>query len=299
MKHSFVHIILLLSALRAFAQPLEERHLRGYTGLLSALFGINYTPAEQQQIRHHVEGYWASRDRESMQTVIKSAQTWEQLGQQPRDLALTGLRMTRPSTLRAVHQAAAQGKADSQYLLDLYYQRNPILAPGKPGSIPLTRDIIEADLALKHWSATEIHHQNAPAPDARVIEEAVRAAIRTYPALSAADQMKLAEQTAEWARVSYAWPRASAVDKLITRADLGARLTPQEQAAIQQVMASFNTQLNGLRSQQTAMLQSTIQNFKQNSETIMGRGTVWNPATNRWEQQGGIVTEYNGTVRVP
>lgn len=48
-----------------------------------------------------------------------------------------------------------------------------------------------------------------------------------------------------------------------------------------------------------SMLNSAIQNMKQNTDIIMGRGTVWNPATNRWEQQGGIVTEYNGTVRVP
>jgi hypothetical protein len=31
----------------------------------------------------------------------------------------------------------------------------------------------------------------------------------------------------------------------------------------------------------------------------MGRCTVWNPAGKRWDQQGGIVTECNGTVRVP
>jgi hypothetical protein len=48
-----------------------------------------------------------------------------------------------------------------------------------------------------------------------------------------------------------------------------------------------------------SVLGSALQNMRENSDTIMGRGTVWNPATNRWEQQGGIVTEYNGTVRVP
>jgi NAD(P)-dependent dehydrogenase (short-subunit alcohol dehydrogenase family) len=39
--------------------------------------------------------------------------------------------------------------------------------------------------------------------------------------------------------------------------------------------------------------------MRQNSEPIRGRGTVWNPATHRWAQRGGIVTESNGTVRVP
>ncbi len=91
-----------------------------------------------------------------------------------------------------------------------------------------------------------------------------------------------------------------AVDKLITRRDLGAKLTAQEEATVQQVIAGFNAQINGMVSQHfNAMFHSAMDNFKQNTDTIMGRGSVWNPATKRWEQQGGIVTEYNGTVRVP
>ncbi|OYW08613.1 MAG: hypothetical protein B7X34_08350, partial [Acidobacteriia bacterium 12-62-4] len=94
--------------------------------------------------------------------------------------------------------------------------------------------------------------------------------------------------------------KASPIDKLISRRDLGARLTPEEEAAVQQVVAGFTAQINGMASQhRNAMFQSAMDNFKQNTDTIMGRGTVWNPATNRWEQQGGIVTEYNGVVRVP
>lgn len=206
----------------------------------------------------------------------------------------------RPNTLSGLQQAARQGQADSAYLLALYYQHNPILAPGKPDGLPLTRDMIEADLALKHWYATEIHHQPAPAPDAKVIQAALAVAIRHHPTLSGPVQVELARQSAEWARIRYSWPKASPLDQLITRRDLGARLTPQEEAAVQQVIAGLNAQLNGMVSQhRNAMFQSAIENFKQNSDTIMGRGTVWNPAAQRWEQHGGIVTEFNGTVRVP
>lgn len=299
MRNFFVHIVLLLGAIPIFAQRLEERHFRNYIDLCQAVFGITYSPQELARIRQDVEGYWKSGDRESINTVIQSAQKWDEVQSRPRDLALTAWRMTLPGTLRAVHDAADRGRADSQYLLDVYYQRNPILAPRKPGGVPLTRSMVEADLAMKHWLANEIHHQNAPAPDAQVLAAATRTAVHAWPSLTSQQQMKFAEQMAEWARVSYAWPRASAIDKLITRSDMGARLTPQEQAAIQQVMAGFNAQLNGLRQQQMGMLQSTIDHMKQTSETIMGRGTVWNPASGRWEQQGGVVTEYNGVVRVP
>jgi hypothetical protein len=65
-------------------------------------------------------------------------------------------------------------------------------------------------------------------------------------------------------------------------------------------LAGLNAQIANMRAQhQQTMLGGALRAMRQNSETIMGRGTVWNPATNRWEQQGGIVTEYNGTVRVP
>ncbi len=64
-------------------------------------------------------------------------------------------------------------------------------------------------------------------------------------------------------------------------------------------MAGRDAQLQGLAAQQQHMLGSSLAAMRQNSETIMGRGTVSNPATQRWEQQGGLVTAYNGTVRVP
>ena len=89
------------------------------------------------------------------------------------------------------------------------------------------------------------------------------------------------------------------MDRLLGRAELGGRLAPQEQAQVQQFMAGLNSQLQGLAAQQQSLLNSSLAHMRQNSEILMGRGTAWNPATQRWEQQGGIVTEFNGTVRVP
>ena len=235
-----------------------------------------------------------------MGIVNSSAQTWNQYGNESVGLLDATFRLMRTNTLVSLQKAARAGAADSAYLLDLYYQTNPILAPGKPDGLPLTLDAIEADLALKHWHATEIHHQPASAPDAKLIGQATKAAIAQHSTLSGNAQIQFAKQACEWARIRYGWAKASANDQLITRRDLGARLTPQEEAAVQQVVAGFNTQIQGMVSQhRNAMFQSAMENFKQNTDTMMGRGTVWSPATNHWEQQGGIVTEFNGTVRVP
>jgi hypothetical protein len=89
------------------------------------------------------------------------------------------------------------------------------------------------------------------------------------------------------------------MDRLLGRSELGGQLTPQEQQQLRQFMADLQGQLHGMQTQQQGLLNGALASMRQNSELIMGRGTVWNPATNRWEQQGGIVTEFNGTVRVP
>lgn len=271
--------------------------MEGYVRYVEALLDLQCGPTEKARIRADVANYYARRDQKAIAIVERAARDWEQLQQQDPSLVATAMAMTRPDTLLSLAAAARNGEADSQFLLETYYAAHPILAPGKEGGLPLTRDMVVGDLEVKRWHETEIKRLRVSAPD---VAAAVQAAVREHPRLSAAQQVAFARQAGEWARIRYAWPRASAMDQLLTREQLGGPLSAQERMALQQFQAGIQSQLNGMVSQhQDAMLQSTIQNMKQNSETIMGRGTVWNPATNRWEQQGGIVTEYNGVVRVP
>lgn len=269
----------------------------GYMRYVEALLDLQLDSAQQARLRADVKDYYTRQDRKAIQIVEKAAQDWLQLQQQDPQLVATAMTMTRPDALLSLADAAKKGEADSRFLLDAYYAAHPILAAGKPGGLPLTRDAVAGDLEVKRWHATEILRQRVPTPN---LDAALQAAIQEHPQLNPAQQVALARQSGEWARIRYAWPRASAMDRLLTRAELGGPLDAHERQAIQQFQANLHSQLNGMLSQhQNAMLQSTVQNMKQNSETIMGRGTVWNPATNRWEQQGGIVTEFNGVVRVP
>jgi hypothetical protein len=293
-----------LTVAPVFAQSIPQQpgegEVQGYTAYVGGLLGLNFNEAQKAEIRRQVQGYWAARDRQSMKTVMDSRDGWQKMQAQPADLRAVALRMTRPDVLLGLQKAAREGRADSRYLLEAYYQANPVLAEGKPNGLPLTRDMVEAQLGIQHWMATEIHRQAAPAPDAKVVDAAVRAAAKAHASLTAEQQVQLARQPGELARIRYAWPKASPIDKLIARSDLGAKLTPQEQAAVQQVIQGFQAQMNGMVTQhRNAMLGGALQSMRENTDTIMGRGTVWNPATNRWEQQGGIVTEYNGVVRVP
>jgi hypothetical protein len=290
---------LLASTMPAQAQPTPAA-FEGYAHYVAALLGIQFTPAERSELQQQVNAYWTSRDRESQNTVHQAAANWQRISSQADAKHIAAaMTMTRPDALLELQKAARKGRADSQWLLDTYYKRNSILAPGKPDGLPLTRDMVEAPIWIQYWTQTEIHRRPATPPNTQVIQQATAHAIAQHPTLSGPDQVKYARAAGEWARIQFGWARASDADKLITRSDMGAQLSPQEQAALQSILAGFHTQLNGLRQQQNSMLQGTLQNIRENSDTIMGRGTVWNPATNRWEQQGGILTEYNGTVRVP
>jgi len=284
---------------RAASLP-DERTMQGYTSYLEELLDLSFTAEQRETVRRQVHEYARAGNRNALNTVAGSARTWAGSRNQPAELRAAAYSMTRPDALLGLQKAARNGEADSQWLLDAYYRAHPPLAPAKPGGLALTREMVEAELGIQHWLATEIHRQRASPPDARVMEAALKHAMQQHPRLTSQQQVKRGRQTGEWAKIRYAWPRASQMDQLITRADMGARLTPQEQAAVQQVMSGFNAQLSGMMAQhRDAVLGSAIANMRQNSDTIMGRGTVWNPATNRWEQQGGIVTEYDGRVRVP
>lgn len=271
-----------------------------FTDLATALLGLRFSPPQREQIARAIAGYAERGEQARVDAVRKSARWYrDTLNLEPNARA-AAFRMSRPDALLGLRKDEQEGDPLAALLLALYHAANPVLAPGKADGLPLTRDMVEAQLDLQHFLSAEIHRRPAPVPDATAREAALREAVRRHPGLSGAQQVALARQPGELARVRVGWERASPLDQALTREQLGAPLTPQERAALQQFAAQMNAQINGMVAQhRQSVLGSALQSMRENSETIMGRGTVWNPATNRWEQQGGVVTEYNGTVRVP
>lgn len=66
-----------------------------------------------------------------------------------------------------------------------------------------------------------------------------------HASLSPEAQFALAQTPGEAARLRYGWARASPMDRLLGRAELGGRLTPQEQAQVQQFMTGIVIEFNG------------------------------------------------------
>jgi hypothetical protein len=271
-----------------------------YVRMLEGILGVRFDAAGRAELRAAVDGYARDGDRVALAEVANAAAGWRLAASSPAELRAAALAMSRPDVLLGLQRAARAGRADARRLLERHHAAHPVLAPGHPEGLPLTRDMVEARLALEHFVAAEIHRRPAPAPDAAAVDRAVREAVVAHAGLTAEQQVMLARHPGEWQRTRWGWSRASALDRALARAELGATLTPAEQAAVEQYVAATNSQLAAMvGAHRDAMLGGTVRAYQQDSETIMGRGTVWNPATNRWEQQGGVVTEFDGRVRVP
>jgi hypothetical protein len=291
--------VLFTAARWARAQAAPDNAVQSFTEVTGQLLGLSFDGAQRQRIRQFIDAYWQRQQQREMKAVLGTVDFAAQVRQRDAGSREVGMRMSRPAALKNLAQEADAGDALAAWLLAQYHAVHPVLAPASRGGLPLTRDSVDGQLDLAHFMATEIHRQPAHRPTAAEREQAYRAAAARHASLGPEAQFALAQAPGAAARLRFAWARATPLDRLIGRADLGGRLAPQEQAQVQQFMAGMNAQLQGLASQQQNMLGNSLAAMRQNSETIMGRGTVWNPATHRWEQQGGIVTEFNGTVRVP
>lgn len=283
----------------AQAHAAPEAAVQAFTDATALLLGLSFDEGQRQRIRHFVEGYWQRRQRREMDAVTGTLDFLVRLRQTEPALREVGLRMSRPAALRNLANEAEAGDALAAWLLAQYHQKHPLLALGHRSGLPLTRDSVDGQLDLARFMATEVHRQAARSPNAAEREQAYRAAAQRHGTLDAEAQFALAQAPGEAARLRFAWARSKPLDRLITRAELGGRLSAEEQAQVQQFMAGMQARLQGLAAQQQDLLASSLAAMRQNGEILMGRGTVWNPAANRWEQQGGIVTEFNGTVRVP
>lgn len=291
--------VLLTAPSPAQAQAAPEAAVQAFTETTALLLGLSFDEGQRQRIRQFVEGYWQRRQRREMDAVMGATDFLARLRQTEPALREVGLRMSRPAALRNLEVEAEAGDVLAAWLLVQYHQKHPPLAPGHRGGLPLTRDSTDGQLDLAHFMATEVHRQAARVPNAAEREQAVRAAVARHASLDAEAQFALAQAPGEAARLRFAWARSQPLDRLLMRAELGGPLSAAEQAQVRQFMAGIHAQLQGLAAQGQNLLGSSLAAIRQNSETLMGRGTVWNPAANRWEQQGGIVTEFNGTVRVP
>ena len=265
-----------------------------YIELCGWLTDVDYTPAQRAALRAQVHAYWQHGDREAQRVVISSLSMWQQLRDASPDVRAATLAQTRPAVLVELQKDAAAGGADSRWLYEQFLRANPPLAPGRPDSVPLTRDMVDASLDWEHFMTSTVLNRPARAPTSETRRAAYLAAARSYAELTAAQQLELAQKAGRLALERGQWERMDPQLRALVRSRLGGHLTPVDQ----QLLAQLQQLQSGGSSM--ALLQSQLDHMQQSSDIIMGRGTTWNGTLGRWEQQGGIMTEFgSGVTRVP
>lgn len=277
----------------AVAQNPDASVIARYIELCEWLTDVRYTPAQRAELRVQVEAYWQRGDKRQIDTVVRSLDMHMQLTEASPALRDATLAKIRPAVLVSLQKDAADGAADSAWLYQQFVAANPPLAQGHPGSVPLTCDMVDAALDYEHFNERTVLNKDANAPTPAWRQAAHAAATRDYPRLSVAQQLEIAAQPGRLIEERNLWQLAGAQGQAFLRAEMGGNLTAQDQALI----AEARRAQSGAG---WAGIQSELNAFNQNSQTIMGSGITWNSAAGRWEQRGGIRTEYDsGVVRVP
>lgn len=287
-----------LPAAHAAAAPSVPRptavQVDRYVELCGWLTDVDYTPAQRAALRAQVHAYWHEADHEAQQVVVRSLATWQALHDASPEVRAATLAQTRPGVLVELQKDAAAGGADSRWLYEQFLLANPPLAPGRADSVPLTRDMVDASLDWDYFMTSTVLNRPASPPTIEIRRAAYEQAARSYADLTTAQQMELAAKSGRLALERGQWERMGPQLRAIVRSQLGGNLTPMDQAALAQLQ---QLQSGG---SSLASLQSQLDHMQQNSDIIMGRGTTWNGTLGRWEQHGGVMTEYgSGVTRVP
>jgi hypothetical protein len=264
-------------------QPqLNETIIRDNIAFFEFALGVKFTSAQQSEFRRHLQNLWNSGRPETIQNVSGASNLLQQLQGMPPAERAAVLLIARPEMLANNQKLARAGNPDSKWLMDIFFAAHPMLAPGV---VPLTRETVDGLIEAERFLQRILHGKNVPPPSATQKAKIYKSVAADWGRQSPEKQMALAKRAGEIAMVKAKWAKMDETERLMMRVQLGGG-TPRER----QMAARMQQQL---RSHQMGMIQNEINFMRRSQNIIMGSGPYWNPSANRWEQRGGVVTEYH------
>lgn len=290
------------SGMTAVVQPdtTADPELRRYHELVELLLDVKLTHEQRVELSRYFNTYRYSNNPEREQASRNVMALYENLMNMSQAERLAQCRHLRSVTLNEQWKNAKSGDAEANYMLDLYYRAHPPIAPGLP---PLTKDIVDALMEFDYFFNVEVKGVKAEPMDADFREKMYREAIAKWKSLDAAGQQEMFESASKVSLYRIQWANTGPEDRLLIKANVVGEnnLSREEKvylAQIKQTLMQMNLQMNQmLQNHRSQILNNELQFMRESQQTIMGNGTHWNPTLGRWEQQGGIVTEY-GVTRV-
>lgn len=247
------------------------------------LMELKFNASQRQRFQTEIVKQWRTGNSQLIQDTkgLKEAfPQWMALPKRTRDLAM---RANLIGFLTRLEQDAANGDEISKIMQEAYRQNHPAIDPAAPLFSKIVADaFVNAYLFLGELQS------GRPAP---ALSEKSRHALRVqiakdYSRAGKAQREQISNVVGKVTSFMIHWPQMADYEKLLARAEVGAKLTMQEQQVVQQVRHQLNNH-------NLTMMTRELNFMKQSQQTIMGSAPYWNPAANRWEQKGGIVTEFN------
>jgi hypothetical protein len=241
------------------------------------------TPDERQAFTDILIRHWESDGGRLQQTIGQLLPAYDQLMQMPDATRQLSRRANTLTLLLGLAQNAEAQDEVSILMLQIYRRVHPpLLAEAPFVSAEVADAFIDAYLFVNEVKSS----QNAPA-----ISEATRSELRLGVAADFARmpsdmQHQFIGQMQRVTQLMLNWGSMEPWEQLLTRAEVGAPLSLEEQQMVQQIQQ----QVSGHSIQ---LLSNELNYMAQNQQIIMGSAPYWNPASQAWEQTGGIVTEFH------
>jgi hypothetical protein len=263
----------------ALTQPFFQRSVRMH----ELLMNLQMTQTEKARLLQIYTKHWQAGDQAFIQGASQIASKLETVeGLDKRRWSLIR-RATILELLLNWEGHAANGEEYSTAALAIYRRAHPPLNPGAPSfSTEIADSFIDAYLF-----AGELRGGKAPTSMSAAARAKMRAGLAgDFVGMNKARRKELMERMVQVIGFKAHWPTMPQHERLLVRAELGAPLSLEERQMAQQVrqmMTSHTLKIavNGLNAIQS------------NQQLIMGSAPYWNPSSQRWEQKGGIVTEFH------
>lgn len=267
--------------------PLTASMLHRHATLVQQLLDIRYTPQQLQKHYQLVQAYWETGDYNGIQAIQGNLQFAEELNQLPQDERAATISQLRSTLIINLIEDAGKAQ-DSRWYLDNYFAAHP---PLLQGDIPFITETADALIDAEYFINRElkgIATQPLTAAQRSVARKQLTAA---WPGFDYDTKKQIMNGISKLSLVALRWKKIPPSERIALKVQYAGEqyLTNTERSVYQQAMLQ---QRQSAMSNQWGVIQQEMNFMKQSTDIIMGRGIKWNPSANRYEQEGGIVTEY-------
>jgi hypothetical protein len=287
--HNFEPLLAQSNDEPIYAEPflLTQQMLARHARLVQLLLDVRYNEAQLQKHFSLVKAYWQKKDHKGMQAVMGNLQFYEEIVSKTPEEQKAFVRQIRSTLIISLIDDSKKAE-DSKWYLQNYYAAHP---PLLQADIPLVKETADDLIDFEFFKNRTLKGLAVKAITPLQRDSAYAQLAAAWKTFSAAKKKEIMIGASRLALIQYGWKNLGSLDKIDLKLRYVGRkyVSDAEYRQYQQALAKLSS---GNRSSQWQLVQNELDFMKKSTDIIMSRGTRWNPAANRYEQEGGVVTEY-------